>query len=160
MYFKYCFTQTRLMPVLRVFYCPSLCTLTDKAGEQVKTASKKSTRESNHCQEKQVKTLFSFLSQLVHFFTHTPLPLKIGGNPDRVKLCSLTNLVNTGEIPMTDKTLDTETRIKLIEIAAKIAMSSVGGACAGYHLSINETFEKCHESVLKRFNVELEQENS
>jgi hypothetical protein len=42
-----------------------------------------------------------------------------GGNSDRVKLRSLTNLAKLGENPMTEK-FDTETKIELFKIAAQL----------------------------------------
>lgn len=61
---------------------------------------------------------------------------------------------------MTTKNLDSETRLKLLEIAAQITVASVGNNCASVFNDINKIFEACHESVLKRFSAELEQENS
>ncbi|MGB4498917.1 MAG: hypothetical protein WBI40_09465 [Methylococcaceae bacterium] len=54
--------------------------------------------------------------------------------------------------------IDTQTKIELVRIAADLAIAALGGN--GNIPLINSVFEKCHESVLKRFNVELEQENS
>ena len=55
---------------------------------------------------------------------------------------------------MTEKTLDAETRIKLLEIAAQITVASVGGATSGVEPNLGELFEKHYQTVLNLYKKE------
>jgi hypothetical protein len=55
---------------------------------------------------------------------------------------------------MTEKTLDSQTKLELLKIAAQITVASVGNATSGIEPNLGDLFEKHYQTVLNLYKKE------